>query len=355
MSLSGAEVWLGLRDGARGFRRPVVLKRARHDGPEEAREQLAREARVAAALWHPNVVEVLDCFETARELVLVLEHVRGASLHALLERVRGGGASIPWPVAGRIVSDVARGLAHAHGAVDPRGRPLSIVHRDVTPSNILLADDGRALIGDFGIARSRLSEPTYRGVVKGTPGYLSPEQASDRPLDWRTDVFSLGLVLFELTFRWPLVRAAHVARDLTRLAREGLPPAPDGLPDALHELLRGMLVFERARRTLTMTAVADRLDALVLGRGGSRRDLQLLLEAELGPLLRQRRQRLADLLEGRSSAPVDPRTDGASTIVAVESGLDGGADPLSFSDRTEPSLGAHPLFDDDGLPTSVDR
>ncbi|MFO0635271.1 MAG: serine/threonine-protein kinase [Nannocystaceae bacterium] len=182
--------------GAGGFRKPVVIKRIRDELAPELRASLhaafEREAVLAQRLQHPGVVAVLDLDEHGGQPFIVMEFVDGCSLQQLLDR----GGSLPPALALHIALRVAEALAYVHALPDEHGAPLQLVHRDVTPANVLLSIDGAVKLADFGIARARSSgNDTLPGFVKGTPMYLAPEQAAGRPVDGRADVFALGLVL----------------------------------------------------------------------------------------------------------------------------------------------------------------
>ncbi|MBX7078246.1 MAG: serine/threonine protein kinase, partial [Nannocystaceae bacterium] len=182
--------------GAGGFRKPVVIKRIRDDLAPELRASLhaafEREAVLAQRLQHAGVVAVLDLGEHEGQPFIVMEFVDGCSLQQLFDR----DGALPHAIALQVALRVAEALAYVHALPDEHGAPLQLVHRDVTPANVLLSVDGAVKLADFGIARARSSgNDTLPGFVKGTPMYLAPEQAAGRPVDGRADVFALGLVL----------------------------------------------------------------------------------------------------------------------------------------------------------------
>ena len=176
----------------------------------------AEEAQLATRLNHPNIVQVYDFQDEGEEgQLLSMEYVEGPDLGKLMRRARKGDERLPPYVAAYIVREVARGLHYAHERKDEAGQPLDIVHRDVSPQNILLSFDGAVKIADFGIASANVfrEEP---GVLKGKIGYMSPEQARGEKVDRRTDIYSLGVVLHELLERAPAARAARRARSCSR-------------------------------------------------------------------------------------------------------------------------------------------
>ncbi|HVE87241.1 MAG TPA: serine/threonine-protein kinase [Myxococcales bacterium] len=191
-----AEVFLAVQHGAAGFERPAVVKRmlpelARH---AEYRELFVQEAKLMAALSHPNVVGVLDFGEERGTYFLALEFVDGADLGRALKAM---GRLSP-PLAACVGSGVLRALHHVHTRTDARGEPLNIVHRDATPHNVLLGRAGEVKLGDFGIAKlPRGPSRTAPGMTRGKLRYMSPEQAAGKPLDARADLFSVGVLLHE--------------------------------------------------------------------------------------------------------------------------------------------------------------
>jgi serine/threonine-protein kinase len=196
-----ATVHLGRLRGAGGFARTVAIKRLH---PPFARDpefvaMFFDEARLAARVQHPNVVSVLDVVASDRELFLVMEYVHGEGLSRLLKRARAAGIPVPpWLIAS-IVLDVLYGLHAAHEARNERGDPLHIVHRDVSPQNVLVGVDGVARVLDFGIAKAAqcVHAATLAGELKGKLGYMAPEQISTGHVDRRADVYATAVLLWE--------------------------------------------------------------------------------------------------------------------------------------------------------------
>lgn len=191
-----AQVLLARHTGDAGFERLVALKRVHRHllQDSEVFAMAADEARLAGLIRHPSVVPVIGVIDTGDELVLVQEYVEGVSAATLLKRTK-----LPPAIAARVVIDALRGLHAAHEAKDLRGEPLEIVHRDVSPQNLLVGSDGATRVIDFGIARAeRRMTLTKTGVVKGKVQYMAPEQLEERPVDRRADVFAAGAVLYEL-------------------------------------------------------------------------------------------------------------------------------------------------------------
>jgi serine/threonine-protein kinase len=195
-----AEVFLGEQQGAAGFRRPVVLKRIRPAlyADEHFRELLVEEAHLAMSLHHPNLVEVLDLGASNGRYFLVLELVDGWTLGQVARRGREAGLPLPPELCVYLAAEICRGLAYAHQRTRG-GEPLGVVHRDVCPNNVLVSMHAEVKVTDFGIARaSTRNEHTRSGLIRGKPMYMSPEQARGDALDGRSDLFSVGTVLFQL-------------------------------------------------------------------------------------------------------------------------------------------------------------
>jgi serine/threonine protein kinase len=196
-----AELHLACANGVGGFQKVVVLKRVLPHLAADAGfvRMFLDEARLAAHLDHPNVVQVIDSGEAEGEYFYVMEYVHGRNVRELLGAASHAGG-MPLTVALTIAVGIAAALDHAHGRVDLEGRALELVHRDVSPSNVLVSYDGAVKLTDFGIAKAATrTQETTAGTMKGKIGYMSPEQCRGETVDRRSDIFSLGVVLFELT------------------------------------------------------------------------------------------------------------------------------------------------------------
>jgi serine/threonine protein kinase len=214
------------------------------------------EARLAQRLRHPNICAVHEHGKEGESYFLAMELIEGPTLKGLLDRRERG---LPWPVAVRIVADVAAGLDYAHRMTDEDGTPLGIVHRDVSPANIMVARDGTVKLVDFGLAKAETQlMKTQPGLVKGKFGYLAPEQLGGR-IDWRTDLFALGLCLYEAIAHAPLFGRMTVA-DTVQVISDftGPPPlagAVEGVPPALDRVLASALAPRPADRPASASAL----------------------------------------------------------------------------------------------------
>ena len=218
-----ADVWLA-RIRARGrFVRLVALKILRADALTDprARERFMREAEISASIHHANVVDVTDVGEEGGLLYQAMTLVEGDSLAGLMHRSE---KPLPWEATLSIVIDALRGLHAAHESVDAAGKARSVVHRDVSPQNILVGRDGLARISDFGIARVLSDDDESTRSREGKYAYFAPEQAQRGPIDQRTDVFAMGIVLWEAVTRERLFKSADTIETLEAVCHR---PVPD--------------------------------------------------------------------------------------------------------------------------------
>ncbi len=253
---------------AEGFERLYALKRL-HPHLRDEDELVAMfldEARVGGRIRHANVVSVLDVGRDADGPYFVMDYVEGRSVRDILKATSKASRSIPVQVAVRIGAQVASGLHAAHELTDGEGRPLDLVHRDVSPQNIIVGFDGTCRLTDFGIAKVYgASTQTSTGVLKGKKGYTSPEQLRLERLDRRCDIFSLGIVLFELLSGRKLYSGGPQSVMQSIL----YDPAPDvgvfcpDAPPALVELLFRMLAKEPEQRPSTAAEVAETLQQVL--------------------------------------------------------------------------------------------
>ena len=320
-----AEIWLGVLEGARRIRKPVVLKKplGGYQGAQDE-DSLAAEAALTSQLSHPNIVHAYELVETHDGLMLAMEYLYGLSLRQIQDHFALERARLDWPVALRIAIDAAQGLHHAHRLVGDDGRSLGIIHRDVSPDNLMVTEQGATKVLDFGIATLG-GEQSEHLRVKGTLGYLSPEQVRGDSLDCRTDIFSLGVVLHEmLTGRRLFDRETPSAA--ARAPIEGEIPSLDpSLPAAVRATVQRMLTRTASERERSLAAVIADLEAsLPLGRGATR-DVAAMLRAELGPRLDRRRRALRRLLSRPDiPAPLGEDCRERSIATLIDHALDRG-------------------------------
>jgi len=233
-----AEVWLARHVGLQGFEKIVVIKRAR---PELTDRETTRlfldEARLVATLQHPNIAQVYEIGAVAGSYFFVMEYVDGADLRRLIEATIAKRQRVPLADAVYIIAHVCTALHYAHEKHDLDGRALQIIHRDVSPSNVLISHDGAVKVCDFGVAKAHhRGEITERGVLKGKFSYMSPEQCQSKPLDRRSDVFSIGILLYELTTLSKLFRGPSDYAMMQQIVEARVQPPALRVPDYPREL-----------------------------------------------------------------------------------------------------------------------
>jgi serine/threonine-protein kinase len=269
-----AEIYLATQEGLQGFEKRVVVKRLlpQHAHNAEMVAMFLDEARLVATLKHPNVVEVYDIGQMDDEYFIALQFVAGCDLRQILDRVGSGGA-LPMAVALAIVGDVARALQHAHEARDEAGRLLGVVHRDVSPSNVLVGFDGQVKLIDFGVAKwNEQKSLTRHGTLKGKASYMSPEHCRALPLDRRSDVFALGVLLHEATTgRRPFEAASEL--ELLSAIAHGAPVRPSaqrsGYPAELEKIVGKALAHDRQARYQSAAEFEADLRAFAGSEGNS--------------------------------------------------------------------------------------
>ncbi|MCC6214742.1 MAG: serine/threonine protein kinase [Polyangiaceae bacterium] len=251
--------------GAHGYRRAVALKRLKPHlaGDAELVAMLLDEARLSGHLRSPHWARVLDTIAVGREIVLVTDWVPGVPLSALLGAARRAGEPVAPGVAAAIGSSILAALADAHRATDERGRPLGIVHRDISPQNVLLTSDGFVRVIDLGVAMAAWRRQCTRaGEIKGKPAWMAPEQLLGERVDARADLFAVGVILWEALQGRRLHDADAVATVLERL-RTAPPRLAAPVPTALAEVVERALAWEPSERFQDAASMALAVEAAV--------------------------------------------------------------------------------------------
>jgi serine/threonine protein kinase len=250
-----AEVYLASRSGPHGFTKRVAIKRILPELAQDSQliQMFCDEARIAATLTHPNIAQVLEFGDHEGELFIVMEYVDGVACSTLLRTAAQRGEAIPAGAALYIAREVLLALAFAHEAVDETGCPLGVVHRDVSPSNVLVSRIGNVKLIDFGITRSFMAERrTVPGELKGKLRYMSPEQILGAEVDRRSDLFAVGIVLTEMLAGKALFSGKSDLEILTRISRGELGLVRDGGIDAdLADVLEVALAHRPSNRYQT--------------------------------------------------------------------------------------------------------
>ena len=249
-----AEIFLARQAGLEGFEKTIVIKRIRPHLSKQPNfvKMFLNEAKLAAQLNHPNIVQIYDLGKISESYFIAMEYVFGRDMRRIIPKADTLGIPFPMVYALKIASSVCEGLYYAHQKVDMYGNALNIVHRDVTPENIFVSFDGTVKVLDFGIAKAANQiEQTRAGEIKGKLSYMSPEQCMGKPLDSRSDLFSLGTVLYEWLTGFKLFTGDSEVAILKSIT-EGKIYAPSyfkaDIPEAVEAILMRALDKDRDKR-----------------------------------------------------------------------------------------------------------
>jgi serine/threonine protein kinase len=312
-----AEVFKAKKAGVEGFEKVVALKRIlpHLSDNKEFLDMFVDEAKMVAGLTHPNIVQIYELDRIEKSYYIAMEYVHGRDLRTIMKRAREKGLRMPLDLSLRVVSQVCAALEYAHRKKDDRGRPMEIVHRDVSPQNILISFEGDVKLVDFGIAKAATkASNTDRGALRGKLLYMSPEQAWGRPIDRRSDVFSLGIVLYEMvTETKPFIGAGTELTILELVRQCVITPAREinpRVPEALDRVI--------------MKALAREPEERYQDAGQMQRGLERFLR-ERPPVTARDLARFLELLFDRSE-----REEGAVDDRPGRAGADPTPDPMSL-------------------------
>ncbi len=325
-----ATVYVGRLAGAAGFARRVAIKslHAQYAKDPDFLAMFLDEARLSGRIQHPNVVRVLDVISSEDELHLVMEYIEGESLSKLVRLLSSRGTCLPLPISVAILIGVLDGLHAAHEARSEDGSPLEIVHRDVSPQNVLIGSDGLPRILDFGIAKAVGRMQSTRGdQLKGKLAYMAPEHLARAALDRRGDVYAAGILLWELLTGERLFHADDEISTFRR-ALEARVVAPSSvrpeLPAALDQIVLRALAKSPAERFQTARDFSYALEKS--GLAASVRDVSVWVQETAHESLSERATRIADYEAARDASR------GSAALADVE-GSPSAVLPRAFSDR----------------------
>ncbi|MBK8013591.1 MAG: serine/threonine protein kinase [Deltaproteobacteria bacterium] len=331
-----AEIWLARDEDRPGSAPSVALKvlQAEFAADPVFRAMFLDEANLIQRARHENIIELYESVESDGLLIQAMPFIDGCDLRHLVGRAQKAGMHLPLEVIMAVALPIARALRHIHGLTDERGRPLEIVHRDVTPHNVMVARDGRVLLLDFGIARAtdRLAR-TRTGMIKGKTAYMAPEQAAAEPVSARTDIFALGIVLWELLAMRALFNGKTDAAIIHRITSQDAPSiqsiAPE-VPDSIARTVMHMLARAPAARPATMADVECALMASIEQLGLAQACSPNALSRLVAPLMGAARARtlqlsLEDVVDARINGE-SKEVPGLRSSVSGDEGREGGED-----------------------------
>jgi eukaryotic-like serine/threonine-protein kinase len=345
-----AEVWRAKTFGAGGFERLVAIKRILPSiaEDEEFISMFIDEAKITVQLNHANIAQIYELSHLASSYFIAMEYVSGRDMRALFDRCRKRGEPAPLPLVSYVMSKCCEGLDYAHRSKDRQGRDMNIVHRDVSPQNVLLSYDGEIKVIDFGIAKAQgKATKTQAGILKGKFGYMSPEQIRGLPLDRRSDVFALGICLYEMLTGERLFVGDSDFSVLEKVRKvEVLPPSHFNrkIPETLERIVMKALAKEVEDRYQFASELGDDLARFSLTSETvfGRKDLAAFLKNTFAEEYERERTRLTDYHDVQApesmAAAADqgyavaPAPDGvielsSSSITAVPSTLTPGVAP----------------------------
>jgi serine/threonine protein kinase len=240
-----AEVFKAKRSGVEGFEKVVAVKRIlpHLSDNQEFVDMFVDEAKMVAGLTHPNIVQIFDLGRIEKTYYIAMDYVHGHDLRTILKRAKEKGMRMPLDLSLHIVQEVCSALEYAHRKKDDQGRPMEIVHRDVSPQNIMISFEGDVKLTDFGIAKAATkASNTDRGALRGKLLYMSPEQAWGKPIDRRSDIFSLGIVLYEMITDQKPFLGGTTELSILEAVRQGQIDPPRGINPRIPESLENVVM-----------------------------------------------------------------------------------------------------------------
>ncbi|HJL18892.1 MAG TPA: PEGA domain-containing protein [Sandaracinaceae bacterium LLY-WYZ-13_1] len=319
-----AEVFKAKAFGVEGFERLVAVKRIL---PSIAEDQefitmFIDEAKIAVQLTHANIAQIFDLGKVGESFFIAMEYVHGKDLRAIFDRARKRGETVPVPMACYTVMKVCEGLDYAHNKKDAAGRGLNLVHRDVSPQNILISYDGETKIIDFGIAKAAgKAGKTQAGILKGKFGYMSPEQVRGLPLDRRSDIFAVGIVLYELLTGERLFVGESDFSTLEKVRNvEIMPPSTYNrrIPEELEQIILKALAKDVDDRYQTAMDLHDDLQSFMYTSGNffSRKDLSGYMRKAFAEEIAKESQREEEYRQMEAAVAAEQGGSGGSGLDA---------------------------------------
>src|SRR5258705_6220596 len=340
-----AEVFRAKSFGVEGFERLVAVKRILPNIAEDKDfiKMFIDEAKISVQLNHANIAQIFDLGVVDGAYYIALEHIHGRDLRAIFDRCRTLGEPMPVAQACFVVMKVCEGLDYAHNKRDQAGKELHLVHRDVSPQNLLVSFEGEVKLIDFGIAKAAgKGAKTQAGILKGKFGYMSPEQVRGLPIDRRSDIFSCGIVLYELLTRERLFVCDSDFSTVEKVRNvEILPPSTYNrkIPDELERIVLKALTKDTEDRYQNAIDLHDELQAFVYTAGEfySRKDLAAWMKKTFGKEIEDETAKLESYRQLKPPAPAPPAPPVPAAPVASS-----GGDALPEASRAQPTQSARP-------------
>ncbi len=332
-----AEVWRAKTFGAGGFERIVAIKRILPNiaEDEEFISMFIDEAKITVQLNHANIAQIYELANLSNSYFIAMEYVSGKDMRAMFDRCRKRGDPAPIPLICYVMAQCCEGLDYAHRAKDKQGRDMSIVHRDVSPQNVLISYDGEVKVIDFGIAKAAgKATKTQAGILKGKFGYMSPEQIRGLPLDGRSDIFAIGVCLYEMLTGERLFIGESDFSVLEKVRKvDVLPPSHfnQKIPDRLERIVMKALAKEVEDRYQQAAEIGEELRAFMYATGNvfARKDLAAFMKATFAEEFEKERVRVAEYAEvhapenmvvAPSSSPLPRITDSHENAGTITDG-----------------------------------
>jgi serine/threonine-protein kinase len=321
-------VWLGRLKGKRGFEKLVAIKVPKLNGDVSFQEMLLDEARIASSIEHDNVAKIIELGEQGEILFIVMEWIDGEPVSSLLRALDRTKTKFPLPIALKIISDMCSAAHAAHELRGADGQELGVVHRDISPQNMLITAAGNVKLIDFGIAKAkdRAAGDTTEGTLKGKIKYMAPEQALGKPVDRRTDVFALGAVLYRFLTGFAPYEAENEVATIHMLAiGTPAPPLPDEFPQGVRNVVARALSLVPNARFKTALEMHKAIDEL--GISADAASVAAFVEIHLRDRLAKRKSAIESALK----AAADRTHQVADAFPAPLSSRDGHSAPSGTS------------------------
>lgn len=343
-----ASVWIARQRGKHGFEKLVAVKTIlpSYFDNEPFRRMFLDEAKIAARIDHTNVAKILDLGEEGPFLYIAMELVEGDMLVKLQRLVTQREKTFPLGIYLRILSDACAGLHAAHELNDIDGTRLEVVHRDVSPQNILVSMEGQAKVIDFGIARAnnRLSDATSFGVIKGKIQYMAPEQArGDKAVNRTADIWAIGAILYHFVAKRPVYEGEEVAMMTKLVTNQPIDPLPDDVPKALRDVIMRCLAFKPRERFATMAELRAALEETMVQAGlvATTAEVAAFVAEVAGTRIASRREKVRNAiraLEQNATVDAKPLLESSPSVRSLEAAAsaDGDSSPRAMNATPSP-------------------